>query len=317
MDGGSIPGSSTSRTPRTGRDARHDRFWAGCSPACGEIHTQLSQRPSGFGEQLGVDDEEARRLAGRPCRHASAMSASSSARRDAELDGSVGQRGVGRALGPRVRPPRPVVRRGEAPRGRRRRDAARAQQPSPRRRGGGRRPARLRWPGRPCDTCRNHRCQPGAPATTSSPGSRRRARRSCRPDGRAGASRPAQRRDRRGAAGPGGHGPRRRMHRLVEVVHVAGAEREVGGIVIAARGGDDVAGGVEARHLPGVHPPCEVGRDRARSAPDVEDGRARHQRGQQVGGGVLRGPPPMRAEHRIGVAVGVASRAPRDSQRRC
>ena len=70
-------------------------------------------------------------------------------------------------------------------------------------------------------------------------------------------------------------------------------------LLVGLQGGDPARG----------HPLGEVGRDRPGSGADVEQLLAGPQVRQQVAAGVLGGPPAVRAEHRLGVPVGVAGRA--------
>ena len=96
-----------------------------------------------------------------------------------------------------------------------------------------------------------------------------------------------------------------------QLVHVADLEADVS-LAPAVRFGPgqgqhigsrvdpgDVAVGDERRQVRG---------DGARAAADVEHPRAGAQPGQQVGGRVLRGPPPVRSQHAVVVAVQVGIR---------
>ncbi len=60
--------------------------------------------------------------------------------------------------------------------------------------------------------------------------------------------------------------------------------------------------------LSGRHDRCEVERDRARTAPDIEDAHPRLEDGQQVATGVRSGALPVRSKGRPLVPVGVAVR---------
>ena len=244
----------------------------------------VSQRASGFGEHLGVDDEEATGWLRRPCspRRGDRPPARRATRRRARRHGRPAESRS--SAGPTFPPTtlgRPAWRSTTlTPTA----SAVRARRPSPRRRGAGRRPPRLRWPGSPLGTCRATAPARPTPATTSSPGSRRRARRSSRPDGRPGASRPAQRQDRRGAAGPGGHGPRHRTHRArrgrytspARKARFAAAWSRLAAATTSGEASTPVTRPGSTRRamsaviVPGPHPTSSTAR-------------ARHQPGQEVG----------------------------------
>ena len=65
-------------------------------------------------------------------------------------------------------------------------------------------------------------------------------------------------------------------------------------------------GGIEADRLPGRHQLGQVGRDRAWTTPDVEEGQPRPQVGKEVGRGVLRRAPGVAAQYRLVVPMGVS-----------
>ena len=95
-----------------------------------------------------------------------------------------------------------------------------------------------------------------------------------------------------------------RVIRVVERVDVAGREvevlaagRQLPGLL------DDVRRGVDAGHVPVRHVAGQARGDRAGTAADVEDPHVRLELRQQVGGGVLGGAPPVRAQHRLMMTV--------------
>ena len=77
---------------------------------------------------------------------------------------------------------------------------------------------------------------------------------------------------------------------------------------LLARLDGDLLAGVHADDQGRCEDPGEVHRDRARPAAHVEQAHPRSEVGEEVGGGVRRGPPPMGAQDALVVAVGVDGR---------
>jgi hypothetical protein len=67
-----------------------------------------------------------------------------------------------------------------------------------------------------------------------------------------------------------------------------------------------LAGTVDANHSAGGNPASKVDRDRAGTAADIEHVGRWDQVVEEVGGRVGGGPPPMRAQHTLVMAVGIA-----------
>lgn len=219
-----------------------------------------------------------------------------------------GQVGADDTVGPHPAPPVPVLGRGEAPHARRRGDLGEASVAGP-----GEQPAagiRLAPVGtggalvqdEPLVEFRYGR-KPGECGVVAVAGGHH-------PTGPADPAELAQRADRMGQM----------LQHLVGVHHVEGVVGQVEGIrvgdpevdAVLTGGGrllagqaDHFLGDVHGGDLPGRHSAGEVDRDGAGSAADVEQSDAGPQVRQQVAGGVLDGAPPVRAQDRLVVSVGV------------
>ena len=251
-------------------------------------------------------------VAGRPAPPRAGQAVQVLTGRQALLDGPVPEGRLGQPLGPQRAPPGPVAGAGVAPAARRRLDRGEPGRPGP----GQHAPARVRLAAErprhppvqlpPLGQFRILR-EPEHPAVVAV----------ARRDQAAGAADPphlGQRADRVGQV----------LQHLVGVYHVERAVTEGQAVHVTDLEGEvglALAGGFppgHGQHVPGPvdpddlalgHPGGEARGDRARTAADVEDPRRGRQPREQVPGRVLGGPPLVRPEHAVVVAVQVHVRS--------